>query len=391
VVVVVGYPDDGVQLFKDYYADFGDDTDVLVTDGLQDTDLPGDVGNDLSNVQGTAPSAAGPGRDFFVQQFQNEFGSEPGVFTSQAYDASAILILANLLAGENSGPAIRDNIRAVANPGGTEYGPESLADAVSAAASGENVNYQGASSVVSLDDNGDITAATYQVFGFADDGIETIRTIPFEASGAAPEPEPAGDGSDSGRTVKLGVLQPETGNLGNLGVAIRDAARLPAIQLEGEVDFEFDVQTADTQSTASAGIDAANSLVSAGYPGVTGAASSETSIQVANNVFVPNEVVGVSPASTSPAITDLDDDDYFFRTPPSDALQGQVLAQVAYDDLEARTAATLYLNNSYGQALAGAFADAFEERGDDATVEYEVAYDEGQQSYTSKVQQAMGQ
>ena len=39
VLMVVGYPQSGVQLFKDYYADYGDDTvDILVTDGLQDGD-----------------------------------------------------------------------------------------------------------------------------------------------------------------------------------------------------------------------------------------------------------------------------------------------------------------------------------------------------------------
>src|SRR6056297_189532 len=345
-LMVVGYPQSGVQLCKDYYADYGDDTvDILVTDGLQDGDLPSNVGNDMSNVQGTAPSAAGPGVDTFESLFLDEFDYEQaGVFTSQAYDASAVQLLANLMAGANDGESIRDHMRVVANPGGTQYTPSELPEAAEAAAAGENIEYAGASSNVNFDDAGDISAAQYQVFGFTQDGVEPGDTIDFGGSGDVPQPEPSGSGSGADRTVRLGVLQPETGDLGSLGQAIRDAALLPARQLSGSIDQSIDTQVGDTQSTAEAAVNAANSLVSAGYPSITGAAGSEATIQVARNVLVDNEVVACSPASTSPTITNLDDNDFVFRTPPSDALQGQVLSQIANEDLEASTASTLYLN-----------------------------------------------
>ena len=391
VMVVVGYPQSGVQLFSDYYADYGDDTvDILVTDGLQDADLPGDVGNDMSNVQGTAPSAAGPGVDTFESLFTEEFDyEEAGVFTSQAYDASAVQILANLMAGANDGESIRDHMRVVANPGGTTYTPSELPEAAEAAANGENIQYEGASSNVNFDDAGDITSAQYQVFGFTEGGVETQNTIDFGGSGDIPEPEPAGSGSGADRTVRLGVLQPETGDLGSLGVAIRDAALLPARQLSDSIDQTIDTQTGDTQSTALAAVDAANSLVSAGYPSITGAAGSEATIQVARNVLIDNGVVGCSPASTSPTITGLEDDDYIFRTPPSDALQGQVLAQVATDNLGATTASTLYLNNSYGQALQESFVSAFQEQ--DGSVLQQVGFESQQNSYTSQLNSALNQ
>ena len=391
VLMVVGYPQSGVQLFKDYYADYGDDTtDILVTDGLQDDALPGDVGDDMSNVQGTAPSAAGPGVDTFESLFEDEFGDSPGVFTSQAYDASAVQILANLMAGENDGASVRDHMRVVANPGGDTYAPSELPAAAEAAAAGENIQYEGASGSVDFDDAGDITSAQYQVFGFTEDGYESTDTVDFGASGDVPQPEPAGSGSGSDRTVRLGVLQPETGDLGNLGGPIRDAALLPAIQLRDSIDQSIDTQAGDTQSTAQAAVDAANSLVSAGYPSLTGAASSESTIRVANNVLVDNEVVACSPASTSPNITDLDDSDFLFRTPPSDALQGQVLAQVASEDIGASTASTLYLNNSYGQALQESFASAFQEE-QDGQVLQQVGFESQQSSYTSQINSALNQ
>jgi len=392
VLMVVGYPQSGVQLFKDFYADYGDDAaDILVTDGLQDGELPSNVGDDMSNVRGTAPSAAGPGVDTFTEQFTSEFDyDEAGVFTSQAYDATAVQILANVMAGENDGQAVRDHMRVVANPGGDTYGPSDLPAAVEAAAAGENIQYEGASSAVNFDENGDMASAQYQVFGFQDGGgVDTLSTVDFSAGDDIPQPEPSGSGSDAGRTIQFGVLMPETGDLGPLGRPIRDGAILPALQLEGEVDFEFDYQVGDTQTQAQAGIDAANSLVSAGYPSITGAAGSETTIQVARNVLIDNGVVGCSPSSTSPTITNLEDNDYIFRTPPSDALQGQVLAQVGVEELGAETASTLYVNNSYGQALQEAFAGAFEAEG--GTIVNQVGFEQQQSSYTSEINSAMNQ
>jgi ABC-type branched-subunit amino acid transport system substrate-binding protein len=181
IVVVVGYPESGVQLFRDYYSGYDGSKPFLVTDGLQDSDLPSDVGNAMTNVGGSAPSAAGPGEEFFVTEYQNEYDAEPGVFTSQAFDATAVCLLANAAAGENSGPAIAEQMQAVANPGGEEVTPSTLADGLTMAAEGTEIQYQGASSPVNFDSNGDLQAATYEVFSFNEDGYETTDTIEFSA------------------------------------------------------------------------------------------------------------------------------------------------------------------------------------------------------------------
>jgi len=179
MLVIIGYPASGIQMFRDYYADFDTGTDIVVTDGLKDPALPGEVGNNMENVIGTAPTAAGPGREFFTSAYQDEYGSDPGVFTSQAYDASAVCVLANIAGGENTGTAVRDNMRTVANPEGEEFGPEALADAVEAVAAGDSINYVGASSPVDFDENGDMQTVTYEIFGFTSDGVETQETIQF--------------------------------------------------------------------------------------------------------------------------------------------------------------------------------------------------------------------
>ena len=191
----------------------------------------------------------------------------------------------------------------------------------------------------------------------------------------------------SGRTLRQGVLQPLTGGLGSLGVPIKDAALLPAVQLQGETDFAIETRVADTQNDPNAGQTAARNLVNAGFPAITGAANSEVTIQVARNILIPNNVLGCSPASTSPAITDLRDNDLIWRTTPTDRLQGRVLAQVARERIQASTASTMYVNNSYGQLLSESFATAF--RNADGAIQNQVSFQKGQSSYSAQLRQAL--
>lgn len=183
MLVIIGYPASGIQIFRDFYKEYSDDTDILVTDGLQDGSLPDEVGNDMSNVFGTAPLPSGPGNEAFVKQYKDEFDRDPSVFNAHAYDASAVLILANVAAGDNSGDAIKKEMRAVANPNdGTEITPENLAEGVRLVAEGEAVYYTGASSAVDFDENGDMKAVSYSFWRFntdVDGNIETLKRVDF--------------------------------------------------------------------------------------------------------------------------------------------------------------------------------------------------------------------
>ena len=181
LLMIVGFPESGEQIFRDYYANFDGDEDILVPDGLIEDDLPGNVDNPMENVTGTAPSARGPGEDAFNEMYEDEYGRAPGVFNAQAYDATAVLILATLYAGETDGPRISEAVRAVANPGGEEIGPENLAEGVELAADGELVNYQGASGAVDFDENGDVMAVTYDTYEADMDGFHVLDTIEYEA------------------------------------------------------------------------------------------------------------------------------------------------------------------------------------------------------------------
>ena len=88
---------------------------------------------------------------------------------------------------------------------------------------------------------------------------------------------------------------------------------------------------------------------------------------VITNVLVPNGVVAISPSATSPALTTLEDGGWFFRTAPSDARQGPVLADIAISRGQTDMAVT-YSNSDYGKGLADSFVTAYEAAGGTVTV-----------------------
>ena len=79
---------------------------------------------------------------------------------------------------------------------------------------------------------------------------------------------------------------------------------------------------------AAATANAENLITAEGVAAIFGADCSGVTGAIANNVAVPNGVVMVSPSATSPGLSALKDKGYFFRTAPSDARQGEVLASV---------------------------------------------------------------
>jgi ABC-type branched-subunit amino acid transport system substrate-binding protein len=388
-LVVIGYPESGIQLFRDYYSSSDGNEEILVSDGLQDAAMPGQVGNDMQNVTGTAPAAGGPSQEAFNSLFQDEYGSSPGIFTSQSYDSVAIQLLANAAAGENDGTAIRDQMRNVANPGGTEVTPDNLIEGMEAAANGEDINYQGASSVTNFNEAGDPASAAYSIWEFdADEEATTnVDTQSFEGGspdGAGPSADSIPGGTD--REISVGILLPETGGLASVGGPMIQAAQLPVMQVNGAnpAGLSVNAQLEDTQTSPDTGTSAAESLVSAGVPSVCGSASSGVNVPVSQEVFIPNEIVGCSPSSTALSVTNLEDDDYIFRTAPSDLLQGRVMAQVMSERLEADAVSVLHVNNDYGQQLADRFAETF-----DGEINHQVAFNKGESSYSSVIDTAL--
>jgi branched-chain amino acid transport system substrate-binding protein len=177
-------------------------------------------------------------------------------------------------------------------------------------------------------------------------------------------------------TVKIGVLLPFTGPLGEFGAAFQKAAALAGEHL-AQGGYPVEIVYGDTETNPTAAVGAARKLVDVDQVHVVvGAAASSSSLAVAESVTIPKGVPQISYASTSPLLTILPADegqDFLFRTVPSDALQGVVLAGVAVEQ-GYKNVAIIYVNNPYGQGLKDNFQAAFEAAG--GTVSAAVPHDE---------------
>lgn len=194
-------------------------------------------------------------------------------------------------------------------------------------------------------------------------------------------------------TTTIGSVMSLTGSLGALGQPISKGAELGIADLNaaGGEKCTLKLSLLDDQTNPSVGVDAAKKLVDIQHvPAIVGALSSGVSAAILTSVTAPGKVVLISPSSTSPTFTDLAKEGktggYWFRTTPSDALQGVAMAKVAHD-AGYKKVAVLYLNNDYGQGLSQEFTKAFTKLG--GTVTENVTYNPSQASYRSEVNKAM--
>ncbi|MCG6658866.1 ABC transporter substrate-binding protein [Halomonas campisalis] len=188
--------------------------------------------------------------------------------------------------------------------------------------------------------------------------------------------------------VKIGFIGGFTGPIESLTPPIYDGARL-AVQQINEQGGILGGQTlvmpnADTTcSDASAASNAADRMVNTeNVTAIVGALCTGATVAAANSAAIPGGVVMVSPASTAPAVTELDDNDLVFRTVPSDAFQGEILAKLMLDKGFDEVAVT-YVNNDYGRGLADAFGEAFEAGG--GFLAENLAHEDGRADYRSEL------
>ena len=186
--------------------------------------------------------------------------------------------------------------------------------------------------------------------------------------------------------VKIGSLGAITGPIVSLvkEINLAEQAAIDEINAGGGINGDKAVIVfGDTGCNSQTAVDAANKLVNIEQVvGIAGALCSGATIPAASNVAVPAGVVMISPASTSPEITNLKDNDYLYRTAPSDAFQGGVLAKLVLSKGIKKVALT-YINNDYGVGLAGTFRSTYKAMGGIITADQ--VHEEKKQSYRSEL------
>jgi branched-chain amino acid transport system substrate-binding protein len=202
---------------------------------------------------------------------------------------------------------------------------------------------------------------------------------------ATEDTEATGDVGGDG-VLTIGTLLPVTGDLAFLGPPEVAGARLALedINAAGGV-FGADVRLVEGDS-GDTNQDIANPevdrLLAEGVDSIHGAASSAVSKLVIDKITGAG-VIHFSPANTSPDFTTYDDGGLYFRTAPSDLLQGKVLADQVLDEGN-ETVAVLYRQESYGQGLADAFKENFEAAG--GAVEPFTAYAVDTENFDAEVE-----
>jgi ABC-type branched-subunit amino acid transport system substrate-binding protein len=206
-----------------------------------------------------------------------------------------------------------------------------------------------------------LAAASLALLPACEDEEEEATPTPAASPEVTPGETPAVTPTVGG-PLKIGLLGPLTGALAPFGPDYVNTANLAIGHLNdagGVLGQPVELVIGDTGTAPEQGVAEARRLVDiAGVHAIVGAAASGVTLPVAESVTVPNKILQISMASTSPALTEVEDDDYLFRTPISDAAQGVVLADLV-EDLGFTSVCTMYVNNAYGQGLSENFAAAY--------------------------------
>ena len=188
--------------------------------------------------------------------------------------------------------------------------------------------------------------------------------------------------------IKVGIILGFTGPIESLTPAMASGAELAMSEasksgslLNGSTIVSVRGDSTCIDSAAASSV-AERLITSDGVAAIMGADCSGVTTAIANNVAVPNGVVMVSPSATSPALSTIDDKGFFFRTSPSDARQGQVLADVLSSRGIGEVAVT-YTNNDYGKGLSDSFSKAFKAKG--GKISIIAAHEDGKADYSAEV------
>ena len=190
---------------------------------------------------------------------------------------------------------------------------------------------------------------------------------------------------DSDGVLKFGGLLPETGNLAFLGppeVAGVELAVADINEAGGVLDTDVEYEPGDSGDSADTAVPTVERHLENDVDVILGAASSGVSFTVIDTIVNACKI-HFSPANTSPDFTTYDDDDLYFRTAPSDVLQGRVLAELIIDEGR-ESVAIMALQDPYGEGLLKFTSEPLEDAG--VAIAESFTYDPQAQNFDPEVQ-----
>lgn len=221
-----------------------------------------------------------------------------------------------------------------------------------------------------------------------------MKTLSFLMASAALLVLP-GAASAADCDVTVGVVMELTGPAGAYGQAGAKSVEMAFRDINdagGVINgCKLITDIRDSQSQGNVAVDAATQLVQVKkVPALIGGIISSVSIPILTSVTAPAKIVQVSPASSSPTLTQLGREGktngIFFRTITSDALQGIAAAKYALDQ-GLKNVSIIHVNNDFGVNMVKEFSKAYEALG--GKIVSVTPYNEKQPSYQAEVTNAM--
>ena len=307
-------------------------------------------------------------------------------YGAESYDATIAAALAAVAAKGDSGKAVGSKMQDVTSGGEKCTDFQTCVDLLN---DGTDIDYDGVSGPIDLNSTGSPSAATIGIFEY--DGENQYSPDSF-TTGEIPDVDsinddqkisgniPKGDG-----TLVIGTLLPQSGDLAFLGPPEFAGVDLAIEEINaagGVLGKPVKQVKADSgDGTPNIAPSETDKLLRGGADVIIGAASSSVSLSVIDKITSAG-VAQISPANTSTAFDTYADKGLYFRTAPSDVLQGAVMANTVlgdgYDNV-----AILARQDSYGEALADNIKKFFEESG--GTVVSFKLYDPNAANYSAEV------
>jgi branched-chain amino acid transport system substrate-binding protein len=220
--------------------------------------------------------------------------------------------------------------------------------------------------------------------------IALVGALALAGCGSDDDGGDSGDGGTASSakgdgTLTIGTLLPQTGDLAYLGPPEFAGVDLAVQEINdaggvlGKPITQVKADSGDgTPDIAGASVD---KLLNGNSDVVVGAASSSVSLSVIDKITGAGKVE-FSPANTAAAFDTYDDKGLYFRTSPSDRLQGQVIGNMAVEDGHTKVA-VMARQDAYGEGLAEQVVSTLEEKG--ATVTEHVLYNADAENFTAEV------
>lgn len=219
-------------------------------------------------------------------------------------------------------------------------------------------------------------------------GIAVLGASALVLSGcAAPEEEPENQGPRDDLALTLGTALPVTGNLAFLGPPeIAGTEYAKSVINAADLSIQVEIIQGDSGDTDNKAYESEiPRLLNEDVSAILGAASSGVSLQFIDQI-VGAGVIQFSPANTSDAFTNYDDNGLYFRTAPSDVLQGEVLGNLIAGDGH-ETLGMMVLNDSYGTGLAKYTQEAFEAAGGEVVAQ--PTYNTGDTTFDAQISELL--